>query len=159
MESRPDPADARSQLSMLGDAVDFVNQEAVPVTPRWFWPSIALLGPAIVVLETQSGARRIVLLVLTVAPVLLALLSQMNVRRKVKPRRTPPTARRFKTAFLFFFVFIATLNVTFQLAGTVDRPGVLAVAVYLWLAVSLSLLWPRHEAALRAEAAQANAAS
>lgn len=154
MESTDEPPDPRSHLSMLDAAVDSVTRRAVPPTPRWFWPVISLLGPAIVAYETQTGARRVVLLAVTVVPMVVALLSQVNVRSRVKPRRVPPTAKRFKTFFPFFFVFIASLNVTSQLADTVGQPLLLACAVYVWLAVSLSWLWSRHEATLAAEAAQ-----
>jgi len=160
-----DSGTARQQLQVVEDAMQVSESSAVTNPPAWFYPTLALIGPATIWWVNATiapadhfGSQELSLLRLggtIMGVVALASLVRMAVveRRSavVRPKAPIRGGRTTKWNFLSIFSLVLAFTVGLNIVtiNEVFRPYLTGALVYLWIALVPAYCYRRHVMEMR----------
>ncbi len=144
----------RAQLEAYKLGAQAAEQRAHLPMPLWFWPTMALIGPAIVAYSRLEGALRIAVLAALLVPVAvvcihLHLRDRANPSKPLSPFRGGRKNRwQFAAHWFVNFGVILAVNSGLGFSSTIlpwtNGLGV-AAFVYLFMAIPATFLWHKAD--------------
>lgn len=133
METESDGLDPQDHLRRLDAAATVARRDAHQRSPLWFWPTLALLAPAVVSFRSTTGSTRLALIAVFTAPVVIALVVVWRKGRGLRSRERPGIGPGSLWKFLGLWAYILGLQMSMSLLS-VDEPIRTGVFTYLFIA-------------------------